>query len=95
MRLTPPGPVHIQIDRAVATRPRHGCSPAPRARHFRGRFRPLVTLARVATRPAPAGRRRVTLNLRLSPGLYRLTVRAYLDDDHLTGHAQRYLRVPD
>ena len=37
--------------------------------------------------------RRLTLNLRLAPGLYRLTVRAYLDRNRLSRPARRYLRV--
>jgi hypothetical protein len=67
MRLTPPGPVHIQIDRALATRPRHRCTQPRGAPHFTGRFRPVATLARVATRPAPRGRRRVTLTCAWPP----------------------------
>jgi hypothetical protein len=33
------------------------------------------------------------LNLRLAPGLYRITVRAVLDGGRLSGPARRWLRV--
>jgi VCBS repeat-containing protein len=88
--MTRPGPVQVRVDRAVGTRARRSC---PRASRYSGRFRNVATLRRLATQPAAAGRRRLTLKLRLRPGLYRITVRAHLDGDGLSPPARRYLHV--
>jgi hypothetical protein len=37
--------------------------------------------------------RRVSLQLRLRPGLYRITVRAYAGNGSLTRPARRWLRI--
>jgi VCBS repeat-containing protein len=88
--MTGAGPVQIRVDRAVGTKAKRSC---PNAVRFSGRFRKVATLRQLATQPAAAGRRRLTLRLRLRPGLYRLTVRAHLDGDRLSAPARRYLHV--
>jgi hypothetical protein len=95
LRLARLGPVQVRIDRAVGTKARRSCPKPNPGRRFAGRFRRVATLRRVPTQPAAAAAvdRRLTLNLRLSPGLYRLTVRAYLDRNRLSSPARRYLRV--
>ena len=42
---------------------------------------------------AAATARRITLNLRLTPGLYRLSVRVQLEGDRMSRPIYRYLRV--
>jgi hypothetical protein len=96
LRLARPGPVQVRIDRGVGTKARRSCPKPNPGRRFAGRFRRVATLRRVPTQPAASAAavgRRLTLNLRLAPGLYRLTVRAYLDRNRLSRPARRYLRV--
>jgi hypothetical protein len=88
LRMARPAPVQVRIDRALAAKATKGC-PKPNPGR---RFRKIATLRQLPTRPAAAGRR-VTLRLRLTPGLYRLTVRAHLDGNRLSRPARRYLRV--
>jgi Bacterial Ig domain/FG-GAP-like repeat len=90
LRLARPGPVQVRIDRAVRTKAKRSC---PKPNRYAGRLRTLATLRRLSTRPAAAGRRQLTLELRLAPGLYRLTVRARLDGNRLSAPARRYLHV--
>jgi hypothetical protein len=90
LRLARPGPVQVRIDRAVRTKTKRSC---PKPNRYTGRLRTLATLRRLSTRPAAAGRRQLTLKLRLAPGLYRLTVRAQLDGNRLSAPARRYLHV--
>jgi YVTN family beta-propeller protein len=97
LRLARPRPVHVRIQRAIGSRALRKC-PKPRAgRSFGGRFRDVATLKRVPTRPAAAAAsstaRRITLRLRLAPGLYRVTVRARIGADALSRPARRFLRV--
>ena len=105
LRMARPAPLQVQIDRAIASKGRRTCAhPNPTRNRARRntRFRKVATLRRsptaaaaagLPTSPAPAGRRRLTLDLRLTPGLYRLTVRAQLDHNRLSPPARRYLRV--
>jgi hypothetical protein len=59
---------------------------------FTGRLCRIATLRRLPTRPAATGRR-LTLNLRLAPGIHRLTVRAHLDRNRLSLPARRFPRA--
>jgi len=95
MRLARPGAVRIQIDRAVGSKGRRSCP-----RHRRTRDRGVTRYRRVAiVRRAPrravaaAVTHRLMLNLRVAPGLYRITVRAVLDHDRLSRPIRRYVRV--
>ena len=90
LRMTRLAPLHVRIDRATATKGRRGCT---RRQRGRGRYRKVVTLRYVETRPAADGRRRLTLRRRLAPGLYRITVRAHIDSSRLSRPVRRYLRV--
>ncbi|HEX5782457.1 MAG TPA: proprotein convertase P-domain-containing protein [Solirubrobacteraceae bacterium] len=75
MSVARPGPVRVRIDRAVGSRARSSC---PRANPRRNqRYRRVATFRRVARVRARAAavKRRVALDLRLRPGLYRLSVR--------------------
>jgi Tol biopolymer transport system component len=96
LRMAQPGPLQIRIDRAVGGGVWHACpSPNPQ-RRFTGRFKRVATLSQLPGRRAAAAAsvaRRVTLKLKLSPGLYRITVRAKLDHNRLSRPARRYLRV--
>jgi hypothetical protein len=96
LRLARPGPVQVRIDRGVGTKARRSCPKPNPERRFTGRFRRVATLRRVPTQPAAAAAavgRRLTLDLRLAPGLYRITVRAILDGNRLSRPVRRYLRV--
>jgi FG-GAP repeat protein len=97
-RLARPGPVQIRVARAIRPRVkvvRRCPRPNPR-RVYTGGYRSVKTLRRVSSRPAAAAAamsRRLTLTLRLAPGLYRITVRAQLEDGRLSVPVQRDLRV--
>jgi hypothetical protein len=96
MRLARPGAVRVRIDRAVGSKGRRSCPTTQRrARTHRGtRYRRVATMDREAPRAAAAAvTQRLRLNLRLSPGLYRITVRAVLGPDQLSRPARRWLRV--
>jgi Bacterial Ig domain len=96
LRTARPRPLQIRIDRAVGTGAMPSC-PSPNAeRRFTGRFHRVATLSQPATGSAAAAAmiaRRLTLKLRLAPGLYRITVRAKLDHNRLSRPARRFLRV--
>jgi predicted NUDIX family NTP pyrophosphohydrolase len=96
LRLARRGPLQIRIDRAVGSGASRRC-PGPNAeRRFSGRFRNVATLSLPATRPAGAAAivaRRLTLNPRLAPGLYRISVRAQLDHNRFSRPVRRYLWV--
>jgi hypothetical protein len=95
LRMAQPGPLQVRIDRAVGTGAPRSCpSPNPR-RRFTGRFHKVATLSQPATGRAAAATvtRRLTLKLRLAPGLYRITVRARPDHNRLSRPLRRYLRV--
>ena len=94
MRLARPGPVRVRIDRGVGTRALRRCPRPNPGRRFTGSFHRVATLRRTPTEPAAAAvDRRLTLKLRLAPGLYRISVRAQLDGNRLSRPARRYLRV--
>ena len=96
MRTAKPWPLQVRIDRAVGGGVSRSCpSPNPE-RRFTGRFERVATLSQRPGRRAAAAAsvvRRLTLKLKLSPGLYRITVRAKLDHGRLSRPARRYLRV--
>jgi VCBS repeat-containing protein len=93
LRMARPRPVQVRIDRRIGTKASRSCPNSNQARRVKGRYRKIATLRRLATRPVAAGRRRLTLKLRLGPGLYRITVRAHLDSNRLSRPHRRYLNV--
>lgn len=95
MRLARPGAVRIRIDRAIGSRARSRCPTRRRARdHGVTRYRRVAVVRRTSPRAAAtAVPHRVMLDLRLRPGLYRITVRAVLDGGRLSRPVRRYLRV--
>jgi hypothetical protein len=95
MQLAQPGPIEILIDRAVGPGARRNCPRRDPTRRFAGSFRRLTSLTRTPTQPAAAAAigRSVTLKPRLTPGLYRITVRAQLPGGRLSRPLRRYLRV--
>jgi hypothetical protein len=91
MTLSQPGAVRVRVDRAVGSRARSSC---PRANPGRNqRFRRVATFRPVAKVRAASVARQVVLDLRLRPGLYRLTVRVKLADGRLSSPVRRFLRV--
>jgi hypothetical protein len=94
LRLARPGPLRIRVDRAVGSRNRRSCPRPNPTRHHTTRFRKVTTV-----RSAPTGAvaasvpRQATLDLRLRPGLYRLTIRAQLEGGRLSPSLRRFLRV--
>ena len=96
LRMARPGPLQIRIDRAVGASVPRSCPSAKPQHRFSGRFRSVGTMDEPSARPgatAASVARRLTLRLRLSPGLYRISVRAKLDQDRLSAPLRRYLRV--
>jgi hypothetical protein len=94
LRMARPAPVRLRIDRAVGSKARSTCPTRGKPRRFTGRFRTVKTYARARTRPvAAAVTRRVTLNLRLAPGLYRITARAHTPGGGLSKPKRRFVRV--
>jgi Tol biopolymer transport system component len=95
MRLARPGAVRVRIDRAIGSKGRRSCPAHRRTRdHGATRYRRVATMTPRAPRAAAAAvTHRVTLDLRLSPGLYRITVRAVLENERLSRPARRWLRV--
>ena len=91
MQLAQPGTVRVRVDRAVGSRGRTTC---PRANPERNqRYRRVASFRPVAKVRAAAVPRQVMLDLRLRPGLYRLTARVQLADGTLSPPARRFLRV--
>jgi hypothetical protein len=87
-------PVQVKIDRALGTKGRRTCPRPSRTRRFPGAFKQVDNVKRVSTRPAAAAvSRRLTLAVRLAPGLYRITVRAYTGKRTLSQPARRWVRV--
>ena len=87
-------PVQVEIDRARGTKGRETCPRPSRTRHFPGTLMQADEVKHVSTRPAAAAvSRRVTLGVRLAPGLYRITVRAYTGKRTLSQPARRWVRV--
>jgi DNA-binding beta-propeller fold protein YncE len=64
---------------------------------FANNVTPVSTQTGIVGTPIPASAaavtRRVSLQLRLRPGLYRITVRAYAGNGSLTRPARRWLRI--
>lgn len=94
LRLARRGPVRIQVQRAVGTGAIKSCPKPSRDRRFAGNLR-RVELRRSADPRvvAAAVSGRLTLRLRLKPGLYRVTVWAYTGGGEMTRPARRWLRV--
>ncbi len=92
MRLSQPAAIQVRVERAVGSKGRRSC---PRANPGRNqRFRGVAEFRPVATAQAAAAvTRRVKLDLRLRPGLYRLTLRVQLEDGRLSPPVRRFLRV--
>ena len=97
MSLARPAPVQIRIARAVKSKGRRSCPRPDRTRRPRHetRFRTVATVRRAPSQAVAAAAiaRRMTLNLRLTPGLYRLSVRVQLEGDRMSRPILRYLRV--
>jgi hypothetical protein len=96
LRATTKAPLWIRIERAVRAKAGRRCSTSggsKASKPYTGPYRRIATLAQVASKPATHGRRRVTLHLRLAPGLYRITVRVYVDRTHTRSPVVRHLRV--
>jgi YVTN family beta-propeller protein len=94
LQLAKPGSVAVQVYRAVTPTNTQRCPARNPNRHYVGKLRRVTTLADVATRPAVAAsvQRRLTRSFELTPGLYRISVRAH-DGAGLTRAAYRWVRV--
>lgn len=94
LRLVRRGPVRVQVQRAVGSGAMKNCPKPSRGRRFGGRLRGVELRKSVEPRVvAAAVPGRLTLRLRLVPGLYRVTVRAIGAGDELSRPARRWLRV--
>jgi YVTN family beta-propeller protein len=94
LRLVRRGPVRVQVQRAVGSGAMKSCPTPSRSRSFDGRLRGVELRRSIEPRVAAAAvSGRMTLRVRLRPGLYRITVRAYGSDAGLTQPARRWLRV--
>jgi hypothetical protein len=96
LRMPRPRPLQFRIDRAVGARVRRSCPKPNPERRFTGLFREIATLRQLpqeSDAAAASVTRRITLKPRLTPGLYRIVVRAELDGDRLSSPLRRYLRV--
>jgi hypothetical protein len=96
LRMARPGPIQIRVDRAVGGGVSRSCPTPNPQRRLTGGFKKVATLNESGAGPAAAAAgvtRRLTLRMRLSPGLYRITVRAQLDHNRLSRPAKRHLRV--
>jgi hypothetical protein len=94
LRLADLGPVHVRIERAIGTGALRRCPKPSRTRHFGGRFQLVKSPSRMRPQAVAAvlsGQH--TLSLRLTPGLYRITVRAYTASGRLSDPRRRFLRV--
>jgi YVTN family beta-propeller protein len=89
------GPVRVQVQRAVGSGAMNSCPEPSRGRRFAGRLRGVELHQSIEPRVAAAAvSGRMTLRMRLRPGLYRITVRAYgAAAGELTRPAHRWLRV--
>src|SRR5918996_1559744 len=93
LRLVRRGPVRVQVQRAVGSGAMKSCPTPSRSRSFDGRLRGVELRRSIEPRVAAAAvSGRMTLRVRLRPGLYRITVRAYGPDAGLTQPARRWLR---
>jgi subtilisin-like proprotein convertase family protein len=93
MRLAQVGPIVVRIDRAVGSRNRDGCPRQNRTRDYETRFRRVRTVRPRTKAAAAAVLRRVTLKLRLKPGLYRIGVQVRLENGRLSPPVHAFLRV--
>jgi large repetitive protein len=95
MRLAEPGALQIRIDRAVGSKGRSTCPRASRPVNRRNTpFQPVTTVRPASAEASAAAlTRRVVLKLRLTPGLYRISVRVRMDDNRLSRPVRRFLRV--
>jgi hypothetical protein len=93
LRLARAGPVQVRVDRAVGAKAVHRCLRSDATPRLKGRMRNVATLRRVHTQAAAAVGRKLTLRLRLTPGLYRFSVRAHLGGGRLSRPVHRFLRV--
>jgi hypothetical protein len=89
MRLSRPARLEIRISRATRIKGRRSCRRVRRP-GANTRFRLVKTIRRT---PAPAAVTRLTLKVRLTAGLYRLSVRAQQDDGQMSAPIHRYLHV--
>jgi YVTN family beta-propeller protein len=89
------GPVRVQVQRAVGSGAMESCPAPKRGRRFAGRLRGVEMRQSIEPRVAAAAvSGRMTLRMRLRPGLYRIAVRAYgAEGGELTRPAHRWLRV--
>jgi hypothetical protein len=88
--LAKPRPVQVRIDRAIGSTGRGRCWRGTQTEPLAARWRP-VTMVGAAT--AASISQRMHFNLRLKPGLYRLTVQLVMENGKLSKPARRYLRV--
>ena len=96
MSLARPAAVQIRIARATKSKGRRSCPRPDRTRRpgYETRFRTVATVRRAPSQAVAAATvRRMTLNVRLTPGLYRLSVRVHLEGDRMSRPIHRYLRV--
>lgn len=94
LRLVRRGRVRVQVQRAVGSGAMTSCPKPSRGRRFAGRLRGVKLQRSVEPRVAAAAvSGRTTLRMRLRPGLYRITVRAYRSGGELSPPARRWLRV--
>ena len=93
MRLAQPRAIVVSIDRAVGSRTRRTCPRHNRTRDYDSRFRPVTTVRPRTEAAAAAVARRVTLRLRLKPGLYRIGVQVQLENGRLSRPVHVFLRV--
>lgn len=94
LRLVRRGPVRVQVERAIGSGAMKRCPKPSRSRRFEGRLRRVELRRSMEPRVlAAAVSGRMSLRMRLRPGLYRITVRAYGSDGELSRPARRWLRV--
>jgi hypothetical protein len=96
MNLAHAGPVEIRIDRATRSQGRRTCPQADRTLRpgHKTRFRTVTTIRRTTAHAAAAAvARPLTLNVRLTGGLYRLSVRVQQENGQMSAPIHRYLRV--
>jgi Big-like domain-containing protein/PA domain-containing protein len=92
MQLAKASALQVVVERAVGSKARRRCPAQSPPTNLQARFRPAATVPVAAARAAAVSRR-LTLRLRLKPGLYRVTVRAVLDDESLSRPVRGFVRV--
>ena len=98
MRLAESAPLRIRFQRGVGSRALRSCPEPGAGPPFSGRFETVKTRkapvpGATAAVAVAAIERRVRLNVRLKPGLYRVTVRAVLGDGSVSAPHRVFLRV--